>query len=369
MQQEKGIWNKFRRKKLALAGLAFIALFTLLAVFGYLITPDDSPMANQMNLQLNIEKPGSRFTILKIPKSPMPQQVNLLTKMLFGQAPQFEEIPVVDYHFVAHQIVFHEYLGEGQKGERRQINFKQFDAFSAQEIKENNIIQKTYWLGTDIYGRDLLSRIIIGSRVSLTVGFMAVLISLFLGTSLGAIAGFYSGKVDAAISWLMNVLWSLPALLLVIAISFALGKGFWQVFIAVGLSMWVEVARLVRGQVIALKNAPFIEAAKSLGFSNSRIIYKHILPNILGPILVIAASNFASAILLEAGLSFLGFGAQPPMPTWGGMIKEHYGYIIIDAAYLAIIPGLMIMLMVYAFNLITIGLSDIFDVKSQNSNV
>ena len=133
--------------------------------------------------------------------------------------------------------------------------------------------------------------------------------------------------------------------------------------------MWVEVARLVRGQVLAMKNAQFIEAAKSLGFGNLRIIYKHILPNIVGPILVVAASNFASAILLEAGLSFLGFGAQPPMPTWGGMIKEHYGYIIIDAAYLALIPGILIMLTVYSFNLITLGLRDLFDVKSQNTNV
>jgi oligopeptide transport system permease protein len=203
----------------------------------------------------------------------------------------------------------------------------------------------------------------------LMVGFMAVLISLILGISLGATAGYFGGKTDASISWLMNVIWSLPALLLVIAISFALGKGFWQVFIAVGLSMWVEVARLVRGQVLAMKNAQFIEAAKSLGFGNLRIIYKHILPNIVGPILVVAASNFASAILLEAGLSFLGFGAQPPMPTWGGMIKEHYGYIIIDAAYLALIPGILIMLTVYSFNLITLGLRDLFDVKSQNTNV
>lgn len=366
---DKSFWKKFVKNKLALAGLIFIFFITLLAILGYLITPDDSPMANQMNLQLNIEKPGSTFTVLKIPKNPTPEKVNIISKMLFGQAPQFEEIPIADYRFTANQIVFHEYLGDGQKGEQHQIDLKKFNNSSPQKIKENNIVQKTFWFGTDIYGRDLLSRIIIGSRVSLTVGFMAVLISLFLGTSLGAIAGFYSGKIDAAISWLMNVLWSLPALLLVIAISFALGKGFWQVFIAVGLSMWVEVARLVRGQVISLKNAPFIEAAKSLGFSNSRIIYKHILPNILGPILVVAASNFASAILLEAGLSFLGFGAQPPTPTWGGMIKEHYGYIIIDAAYLAIIPGLMIMVMVYAFNLVTIGLRDIFDVKSQNTNV
>ena len=198
---------------------------------------------------------------------------------------------------------------------------------------------------------------------------MAVFISLVIGITLGALAGYYGGRTDVVISWLMNVVWSLPALLLVIAISFALGKGFWQIFIAVGLSMWVEVARLVRGQIMALKQVEFVEAARALGFRDSRIIIRHILPNIAGPILVVASSNFASAILLEAGLSFLGFGAQPPMPSWGGMIKEHYGYIIIDAAYLAILPGLAIMLMVYAFNLVAIGLQDAFDVKSQNTNV
>ena len=167
----------------------------------------------------------------------------------------------------------------------------------------------------------------------------------------------------------MNVLWALPALLLVIAISFALGKGIWQVFIAIGLSLWIEVARLVRGQFMSMRNAQFVEAAKALGYGDLRIIFKHILPNILGPLTVIAASNFASAILLEAGLSFLGFGAQPPTPTWGGMIKEHYGYIIMDAAYLALFPGLLIMLVVYAFNLITLGLRDLYDIRSQNSNM
>ncbi|MEO6633284.1 MAG: ABC transporter permease, partial [Mucilaginibacter sp.] len=187
------------------------------------------------------------------------------------------------------------------------------------------------------------------------------------GVSIGAVAGYFGGWIDGALSWLMNILWALPALLLVIAISFALGKGLWQIFIAVGLSMWVEVARLVRGQVLSLKQVEYIEAARSLGFNNARIISKHILPNIIGPILVLASSNFASAILLEAGLSFLGFGAQPPMPTWGSMIKEHYGYIVMDSAYLAIIPGLAIMVLVYAFNLVTVGLRDAFDIKSQST--
>jgi peptide/nickel transport system permease protein len=213
----------------------------------------------------------------------------------------------------------------------------------------------------------MLSRLILGARISLAVGLMAVIISMLLGVTIGAIAGYFSGWIDAGLSWLMNILWALPALLLVIALSFALGKGLWQIFIAVGLSMWVEVGRLVRGQVLSLKQVEYIEAARSLGFNNTRIITRHILPNIIGPILVLASSNFASAILLEAGLSFLGFGAQPPMPTWGSMIKEHYGYIIMNSAYLAIMPGLAIMLTVYAFNLVTMGLRDAFDIKSQST--
>ncbi len=362
-------WRTFAKNKLSLIGLFFITLVTVLAILGYWLTPDDSPMANEMHLELNIEKPGSSFTFIKTPKNPQPQKVNLFKKLLYGQSNAFELIPITTYRFKSEYLLYKEYLGPGESGEWKQLAISTFKGKTHDEIKKENIINKTFWLGTDIYGRDLLSRIIIGARVSLTVGFMAVLISLVLGISLGATAGFFGGRIDAAISWLMNVLWSLPALLLVIAISFALGKGFWQVFIAVGLSMWVEVARLVRGQVLALKNTEFVEAARSLGFSNLRIIYIHILPNIMGAILVMAASNFASAILLEAGLSFLGFGAQPPMPTWGGMIKEHYGYIVMDGAYLALIPGGMIMLTVYAFNLITIGLRDLFDLKTDVSNV
>jgi peptide/nickel transport system permease protein len=362
-------WAKFKRNKISIIGLFFVLFITIVAVLGYLITPDDSPMANKMNLPLNIEKPGKTFMLLKIPKTPMPANVGFFHKMLLGQPTQFDEIPVSEYHFERNHLIYRSYIGGDELGEWNKIALKTFKSKNTEEIASQNIIKKTYWMGTDIYGRDLLSRVIIGARISLLVGFMAVIISLFLGVSLGAVAGYFGGRVDAFISWLMNVLWSLPALLLVVAISFALGKGFWQVFIAIGLSMWVEVARMVRGQVISMKNAQFIEAAKSLGFGHFRIIYHHILPNIIGPILVVASANFASAILLEAGLSFLGFGAQPPMPTWGGMIKEHYGYIIIDAAYLALIPGVLIMLMVYAFNLITIGLRDLFDVKSQNSNV
>ena len=357
--------------------------------------PDSTPYANRMTIQLGIKKPGAEFTMLRIRKSEPVDTVNIFAKMLFGQPTFYKDIPITGYHISRDSIFADEYVGDEDKPIK--TSFSLFEVVYGQKFEEfankhmdksplvgsiwinykglknqiisHQIIKRKFWLGTDVYGRDLLSRLILGARVSLAVGLMAVIISLLLGITIGSVAGYFGGWIDASLSWVMNILWALPALLLVIAISFALGKGLWQIFIAVGLSMWVEVARLVRGQVLSLKNTEFIEAARSMGFNNARIIRRHILPNIIGPILVLASSNFASAMLLEAGLSFLGFGAQPPMPTWGSMIKEHYGYIIMNSAFLAIMPGLAIMLMVYAFNLVTVGLRDAFDIKSQSTRI
>lgn len=344
--------------------MVFIILTILTAILGYLIMPDPTPLANNMTIQLSIKKPGSEFMMLRLRKTEPVDTVNIFTKMLFGQPSFYRDIPITGYRFTKDSVYVDEYIGAEDKPEK-----KVYPIPAVRSGAPAIIAHKTFWLGTDIYGRDLLSRLILGTRISLSVGLMSVIISMLLGVTIGSVAGYFGGWIDAALSWLMNILWALPALLLVIAISFALGKGLWQIFIAVGLSMWVEVARLVRGQVMSLKQVEYIEAARSLGFNNTRIISKHILPNIIGPILVLASSNFASAILLEAGLSFLGFGAQPPMPTWGSMIKEHYGYIVMDSAYLAIMPGLAIMFLVYAFNLVTVGLRDAFDIKSQSTRI
>ena len=165
--------------------------------------------------------------------------------------------------------------------------------------------------------------------------------------------------------WVINVVWSIPTLLLVMAITLAIGKGFWQIFIAVGLTMWVEVARVVRGQFLSYREKEFVEAARSLGMKDSRIIFKEILPNTIAPVIVISAANFAAAILIESGLSFLGIGAQPPMPSWGNIIKENYAHIILGKQHLALLPGLCILILVLAFNVFGNTLRDALDIKNK----
>jgi peptide/nickel transport system permease protein len=286
---------------------------------------------------------------------------SFLQEFIYGFQPEFTEIPIVNYSISENGIEVEKYTGnEPNNGEIASFYSLDFD----QLLDENSVKRKQYWLGTDRYGRDMLSRLMGGTWISFAVGFISIVISLFIGISLGSVAAYFGGKTDDLIMWFINVIWSIPTLLLVIAMTLALGKGFWQVFVAVGLTMWVEVARVVRGQVLSTKQMEFIEAGKSFGFTDARIILRHILPNVTGPIIVISASNFAAAILIEAGLSFLGLGAQPPQATWGKMIAEHKGYIITGDAYLAIFPGIAICLLVLSFVLLGNGLRDAFDTKN-----
>lgn len=221
----------------------------------------------------------------------------------------------------------------------------------------------TYLLGSDRYGRDFLSRLMAGSAISLSVAGVAVLISLVIGLFLGSVAGYKGGRTDAVISWFLQVVWTVPTLLMVLAITLAFGKGFWQVFLAIGLTMWVEVARIVRGQFISMRELEYVQAAKALGVSDFNIMFRHMLPNAVGPIIVVAAANFAAAILIESGLSFLGVGAQIPVPSWGNIIKEHYHLLTSDFAWLAIIPGALIASLVLAFTWLGDGLRVAFEVN------
>jgi ABC-type dipeptide/oligopeptide/nickel transport system permease subunit len=355
-------WRRLKKNKGALFGLIIIVIAVFISLFGYLVAPDASPNADLQTVEIQAKKPGYTQLFLKIPdKKNTP--VGWFTKLTSGQAEDYRYLPISKYSIKDDLLIVNKYVDEDTSVVQTYA-ISQLTNHQPATLLFKNIVTKKYYLGTDKFGRDILSRLIIGTKVSLAVGLIAVLISLTLGIVLGALAGYYRGWVDEVIMWLVNVTWSIPTLLLVFAFTMALGKGFWQIFIAVGLTMWVSVARLIRGQVMALKELEYVQAAKALGLSDSRIIIKHILPNILGPVLVIAASNFATAIIIEAGLSFLGIGVQPPQPSWGLMIKENYNFIITHNPILALVPGFAIMLLVLAFNLLGNGLRDAVDVKS-----
>jgi peptide/nickel transport system permease protein len=386
-------WMRFCRNRLAFSSFLFIVLVTLIAIAGYWVTPDKTPMVNEQNLLLATLKPGSAVQVLKVRKNQDIPRRNIFYRLLYGQENRYQDYAFSNIRFSADSVIITEFSKDASGLELKfhladvayplhndnqilkrgnQLHFvtregKIVDipiATLREQVIEKHVTSKTFWLGTDRYGRDVLSQLVIGTRISLSVGFISVAISLLIGIFLGAIAGYFGGAIDALISWFINVVWAVPTLLLVIAITFALGKGFWQVFVAVGLTMWVEVARVVRGQFMGLREKEFTEAARALGFRDFRIIFRHILPNAMAPVIVISAANFASAILLEAGLSFLGIGVQPPMPSWGSMIKENYPYIILDYAYLAFLPGIAIMIMVLAFMLVGNGLRDAMDVRT-----
>ena len=351
------VWKKLLRNRLAVFGLVIIFIAFLVAIFCYFIAPDHTPSADLQTLEIQAKRPGYTQTFLMLPKT-QAEKVTLLQQFISGKPAAFDQIPISGYKVINGKYEVLKYVDDDTSV------VQYVDIPAGYRNNPQKLIQtKTYHLGTDAFGRDILSRLMVGTRVSLAVGLIAVIISLTLGILLGALAGYYGGRTDNVIMWLVNVTWSIPTLLLVFAITMAMGKGFLQIFIAVGLTLWVSVARLVRGQIMAVKELEYIQAARALGFGDLRIIFRHILPNILGPILVVAAGNFATAIIVEAGLSFLGIGVQPPQPSWGLMIKENYNFIITNIPMLALVPGFAIMLLVLAFNLVGNALRDAVDVR------
>ncbi|MBC5774949.1 ABC transporter permease [Pontibacter sp. KCTC 32443] len=374
------IRQRLVQNKPAMVGLGIIVLAILVAILGYAIMPDSTPNANNGIVQIQKKNPGFATQVLRIASPTPAAAVNPIEFILSGAPEDYTEIPIESYTFKGDSLQVQPLRSNNALADQpRTFALKEIIAdpenYTAgsemQQIIQDKYIQnKTYWLGTDKAGRDVLSRLILGTRISLGIGFVAVLISLFVGIVVGAAGGYFGGRVDKLMTFLMTVVWSVPSIMLVIAISLALdSKGVWVAFVAVGLTMWVEVARVVRGQILGLKEKTYIEAAQVLGVPEKMIIFRHLLPNMIGPLIVIATANFASAILIEAGLSFLGLGVQPPAPSWGMMVNEGFQLIGAKAGlYLVLLPSLCISILVLAFNLLGNGLRDAYDPKIPLTN-
>lgn len=391
--------KRFFKNYPAVFGLILISITTVISVLGYLIMPDSTPNANDGAIQIQKKLPGFRVQVIKSRKSIEVEETNFFFKIFTGEESEYTILPVTKYQIKGLDVEYMPYGGREYKETSPLLpmvhpmyvgrsallfpdsssNFKvqgdkihyinpkgEIETTTAAQLvadfEKNNVEYRTYYLGTDKSGRDILSKLLFGARISLAIGFVAVLISLVVGVTLGSIAGFFGGFVDHIIMWVMTVVWSIPSIMLVIAISLALGKGLWVAFVAVGLTTWVEVARVVRGQIMSIKEKTYVEAARALGMSDFRIIFKHILPNLYSSLIVIATSNFASAILVEAGLSFLGLGVQPPMPSWGMMIHDGYKSMgLKDEWHLILFPSISISMLVLSFNLLGNGLRDAND--------
>jgi len=220
-----------------------------------------------------------------------------------------------------------------------------------------------HWFGTDTLGRDVLTRLLYGGSVSMAVGLVATAVSLTVGVLYGAISGFIGGNLDRAMMRFVDILFSMPLIIFVILLMVFFGRHFVLLFVAIGAVEWLTMARIVRGQVVSLKEQEFIEAARALGLRKRRIILRHLIPNTLGPVIVYATLTVPSVMLLEATLSFLGLGVQPPMSSWGLMINEGAKYMQ-EAPWLLIFPGLALALTLFSLNFLGDGLRDALDVRS-----
>jgi len=349
-------WRRMRKNRLAMIGMWLIVALTLMAILAPWLAPMDPDRQ-----------------VLEYARKPSGFVGSILKKKTSGGSYGEEYMVVTSHRVVGDSVIFDDALGRRGSVPRSEL---------AGDTPADWHYEPHYWLGADGLGRDVLSRLIHGAQTSLLVGLVAQLLSLVIGVVLGSVAGYFRGWVDSAIMYAANVIWSFPFILLVIALSLVWGAiwnsyvvpalpflkganpGLWQAFIAIGIANWVDTARIVRGQFFSLRETEFVEATRALGFGSTRTIFRHMLPNSLGPLTVITTAGFASAIIAEASLSYLGLGVNPPRASWGQMINDGFGNILADSNWgLAIYPSAIIALAVFAFNMFGDGLRDALDPK------
>ncbi|MCX7697691.1 MAG: ABC transporter permease [Bacteroidales bacterium] len=365
------------RSWLSRFALILLIIVFLLSFFSYLFIPDRSSYANLQVVEIAFKPPGYSCYFLYIPTSSL-KHSSWLKRFWSGHEITYEVLPFESYQVRGDSLfLFPGTIPYPKSDSVITVNMKHLyetgkklgwissrESYSVDLVKNVFIKKKKFLLGTDKLGRDYLSRLIVGGRMSLIAGFLGMLISIVVGFLIGILAGFWGGWLDKILVWFFTVIWSLPTILLVMAISFALGKGYWQVLIAIGLTMWVDVARAVRGQVMSVKERLHITAARALGIPSWRIMFFHILPEVRSVLMVLAANSFNTAILIESGVSFLGLGIQPPVPSWGNLVRDYYSHLVLPTAYLALFPGLLIAIVIFCLMVIANELRDYYDVRN-----
>ncbi|MCX6140192.1 MAG: ABC transporter permease [Candidatus Kapabacteria bacterium] len=332
-------WRRLRKNKGAVIGMIVLGIMIVMAIAAPFITPFDP---STQILEYSVKPAGFHGKVIYKKNLADPNVPSILA--------------VSSYEEVGDSVFYRDPAGEPYRVARSTLVGTDPHEYYSEPL---------FLLGTDRFGRDLFTRLVYGMRVSLSVGLISESIALAIGIFLGALAGYYRGWADDVIMWMVNVVWSFPTILLVVAFSVILGKGYWQTFVAIGISSWVDIARIVRGQFFSIREQEYVEATRALGFGSMRTIFRHMLPNAAGPIIVLSTAGFATAIIAEASLSFIGLGVQPPTPSWGQMIKDGYGYIALGTNWgMTLFPSLSMAIGVLVLNVFGDGLRDALDPKT-----